>query len=190
MFTSLYLHMLNKEASSPKMMAGGIIKSLHLQKGYTVADIGSGGGYFTREFAKKVGKKGTIYAIDTDLKNLNFIRHQAKRHGLDNIVLVLATADRMNLPEAGLDLIFARNAFHHLPEPQQYFRNLKRFLKKGGKVAIIEHKPKKGYSFVAMFRHYTPVTVIMRQMEEAGYTLIQSFDFLTAQTFNVFGVRD
>jgi arsenite methyltransferase len=187
MVTSLYLKMLNREAAAEKMMSGEIIKQLHIQKGYAVADIGSGGGYFTLEFARKVGKTGTVYAVDVQLKDLNFIQRQSEQEGLDNIVFVPVTGDTVNLPDTCLDLMFVRNAFHHLPQAVQYFRNLKRLLKKSGKVAIIEHKPKGGYIFVAMFKHYTPVTVIVRKMTDAGYTLVQSFDFLPAQSFNVFG---
>ena len=188
MITSLYLKMLNREAAAPKMMSGEIIKHLRIQKGQVVADIGSGGGYFTSEFARKVGETGTVYAVDAQLKNLNFIRRQAEQERLENIVFVPAVANTVDLPDACLDLMFVRNAFHHLPQPMQYFRNLKRLLKKNGKVAIIEHKPKGGCSHVALFKHYTPVTVIVREMAEAGYKVVQSFDFLPAQTFTVFGV--
>jgi arsenite methyltransferase len=189
MLTQLFLKMLNKEASSPKNKPKEIIDTLQIREGHAIADIGSGGGYFTLEFAKKVGKRGKVYAIETQLKNLDFIKYQSEREGLDNIDFMLATEDKMNLPEACLDLVFARNVFHHLPEPAKYFNNLKRFLKPGGKVAIIDHKPKGGFSFVAMFRHYTPAAVILREMEDAGYFLIQSFNFLSAQTFNLFGVK-
>jgi arsenite methyltransferase len=188
MLSSLYLKMLNKKASSAKMMPGKIIKSLLIKKGHAVADIGSGGGYFTREFAIKVGKTGRVYAVDAQAKNLNFIRRQSEKEGLANIVCVQATGNTVTLPDDCLDLMFVRNAFHHLPQPMQYFRNLKRFLKKDGKVAIIEHKPRRGWSHVALFKHYTPVTVIMREMEEAGYQLVRSFDLLPAQSFTIFGV--
>ena len=34
-----------------------------------------------------------------------------------------------------------RNVYHHLPEPARYFSRLRRFLKPGGRVAVVEHKP-------------------------------------------------
>lgn len=71
----------------------------------------------------------------------------------------------------------------------KFISNLKRFLKPNGKVAVIEHRPKSGFSFVAVFKHYTSVTVILREMEDAGFFLVQSFDFLSGQTFNLFGVK-
>jgi ubiquinone/menaquinone biosynthesis C-methylase UbiE len=187
MFTSLFLRMLNKEASSPRNRPGVIIESLQVRKGYEIADIGSGGGYFTLEFARRTGKGGRVYAVDTQPKYLAFISRQAEQAGLKNIAFVPVTGDEINLPEAGLDLVFVRNAFHHLPEPAEYFRNLKGFLKPDGKVAIIEHKPKAGFSFIAMFKHYTCVETIMQTM--AGYFLAQSFTFLPGQTFNLFGIK-
>ena len=95
----------------------------------------------------------------------------------------------MKLPEAGLDLVFIRNTFHHLPEAEKYFRNLRKSLKPGAKVAVIEHKPKGGFSFVAILKHHTPVEIILKDMEKAGYFLAQSFDFLPEQTFNLFRVK-
>lgn len=189
MFTSFFLKMLNREAASPKHKAERIIESLQIREGYTVADIGSGGGYFAIKFAMKVGKTGKVYAVDTRSKYLDFVRYQAEREGLDNIMFVLAAEDGIDLPETALDLIFARNVFHHLTKPGEYFCNLKRFLKASGKVAIIDHKPKGGFSFVSLFRHHTPEEVILQEMENAGYFLVESFDFLSEQAFNLFGVK-
>ena len=56
-------------------------------------------------------------------------------------------------------------------------------------MAIIEHKKKTGFSFVALLKHYTPAQVIIKEMEEAGYFLVESLDFLPEQTFNVFGLK-
>ena len=94
----------------------------------------------------------------------------------------------MDLPVAGVDLVFVRNVFHHLPEPANYFANLKKYVKKDGKVAIIEHK-KKGYGFVALFGHHTSQEVIVRTMEKAGYFTEGIFAFLPDHTFTLFGVK-
>jgi hypothetical protein len=42
---------------------------------------------------------------------------------LSNIVTVVAESDTVVLPEAALDLIFTRNVFHHLTDPEPYFRS-------------------------------------------------------------------
>jgi len=189
MFAWLFLRLLNWEASAPENSPERVIKSLAVQEGQTIADIGAGGGYFTLEFAGQVGNTGKVYAVDIKLRYLDFIKRQSKKRGLDNIVFVLATGDEMKLPEAGLDLVFARNVFHHLHESAKYFQNLKRFLKPTGKVAIIEQKPKGRFSFVGMFKHYTSFDVILREMEKVGYFLDGSFDFLPQQTFTLFKAK-
>jgi len=181
--------MLNREAASSKNRPHDVIEHLPVREGCSIADIGAGGGYFTVELAKKVGRTGKVYAVDVKPKYLAFVGDEAKRANLDNIVPVLA-ADEMSLPAMGLDLLFVRNTYHHLHDPTKYFLNLRRFLKPHGKVAIIEHKPKRGFSFVALFKHHTTATAILREMDEAGFVPVQSFDFLPTQTFNLFEVRE
>jgi len=40
-----------------------------------------------------------------------------------------------------------------------------------------------------LLRHYTPSEFIKREMEQAGYTLQQEFDFLDRQSFLVFTTK-
>lgn len=188
MFTSLFLKMLNREASSGPSRPDEILRQLYIREGQAVADIGSGGGYFTLAFARKAGKTGRVYAVDVKKKYLDFIRRQSERAGLGNIIFVLAGEGGPDLPDAGIDLIFARNVFHHLPERSNYFARLKKYLKPGGRVAIIEHK-KKGFGFVALFGHHTSPETIVGDMEKAGYSRLESFDFLPDQTFIMFTVK-
>ena len=189
MFTSVFLRLLNREASSPKNRPDEIVRELRIQEGLSIADIGCGGGFFTLEFARRVGRAGTIHAVDAEKKHLDFVRRQAEKEGLGNIAYVHALEGELSLPVGALDLVFLRNVFHHLPNPRTYFGNLKRFLKPKGIVAIIEHKKKRGFSFVALLKHYTPNEFIVTEMKEAGYSLVESFDFLSEQTFNVFGLK-
>ncbi len=178
--------MLNWEASLAQNSPAKITDSLQLREGQAIADIGSGGGYFTLQFARKVGKTGRVYAVDVNPKYLDFIKKHSEREGLKNIAFVLSVNDELDLPESSLDLVFARNVFHHLPEPERYFRHLLRFLKTGARVAIIEQNRRSRFSILRLLKHYTPPQVILEGMEEAGYSLTVSFDFLPAQTFSLF----
>ena len=66
---------------------------------------------------------------------------------------MLAKDNGLILPEK-VDLFFLRNVFHHLPEPVEYFKNIRRFLNNEGKVTLIDYN-KKGFSFVGIFgRHF------------------------------------
>ncbi len=62
--------MFNRAASNPKNKPDEILKVLNLGQGQVVADIGAGGGYFSLRFAEIVGKKGRVFAVDTNQKFL------------------------------------------------------------------------------------------------------------------------
>jgi len=186
--SNLRLKMLNRRASAPGSKLGEVIESLNIQESDTVADIGSGGGYFTLEFAKRVGKSGKVYAVDTKQENLDYVKAQSEREGINNVVTVLAD-DEIGLPEKSVDLVFMRNVVHHLPEPARYFADLKRFLKPDSRVAIIDYKKGGGFSFTQLFGHYIEEAVLLDEMERAGYDLMARFDFLPEQSFNIFKPR-
>jgi len=186
--SNLRLKMLNRRASAPGSKLGEVIESLNIQESDTVADIGSGGGYFTLEFAKRVGKSGKVYAVDTKQENLDYVKAQSEREGINNVVTVLAD-DEIGLPEKSVDLVFMRNVVHHLPEPARYFADLKRFLKSDSRVAIIDYKKGGGFSFTQLFGHYIEEAVLLDEMERAGYDLMARFDFLPEQSFNIFKPR-
>lgn len=187
--SSLFLTLLNREAASRISKSDQIMEALGVREGWAVADLGSGGGHFTVRFAGKVGPGGKVYAIDKRPDYLEFVRRQAERSGLMNIACVPATSDRPDLPEAALDLVFVRNVFHHLRRPADYMASLRTRLKPGGRIAVIEHKPKGGLTFVALFKHSTSSDVVTRDMEEAGYSLSESFDFLPGQSFSLFAPK-
>jgi arsenite methyltransferase len=187
MFENFRLNMLNREAASPKNKPDEIIKSLDIDEGDIIGDIGAGGGYFTFEFSKEVGENGKVYAIDTNQKSLDFIGARSKKEGSNNIKIVLANENRLFLPEK-VDMLFLRNVFHHLPEPAEYFKNIKQSLKKDGKIVIIDYK-KKGFSFAGMLGHYTPEEVVTDTMDKAGFNVSEKFDFLPEQSFTLFKMK-
>jgi ubiquinone/menaquinone biosynthesis C-methylase UbiE len=183
--------MFNRKASNPKNKPDDILKALELQPGQMVADIGAGGGYFSLRFAEVVGKNGQVFAVDTDPKFLEYIRHCAKRKGFENIETLLAAEDAPNLPDKGIDLIFMRNVCHHLTNRVEYFKKLKNALKSNGRIAIIEYKAGGGrFSFHRKFGHYVPKETLMAEMKEAGYKLKKDLDFLPEQSFMIFSLTD
>ena len=103
---NLMAKMFNWEASRPKYMADEIVERLHLREGDAVADIGSGGGFFTFLASAKVGENGTVYAVDTNGSNLAFIETQAAKNGLGNVKTVHAEGEDLDLPEGGIDRVF------------------------------------------------------------------------------------
>jgi len=180
--------MFNKKASNPKNKPDLILDHLQLKKGNLVADIGSGGGYFSLRFAETVGKEGVIFAVDTNSGFLEFIKEKAKEKGLDNVKTVLTFEDDSSLPE-NVDLIFMRNVCHHIPNRTVYFRRLKKLLREGGRVAILEYRKAKRFTFHGLFGHYVPKEKIIKEMTQAGFQLEEDLAFLPEQSFTIFSTK-
>lgn len=157
-----------------------VIAALRPQEGDRVADIGAGGGYFTFRLADAVGPTGLVYAVDPD-PDMNFvIGRKAARTGVDNVVTVKAPTDGPGLPEA-VDLIVIVDALHHLPDAHAYVREVARYLRPGGRLAVIEPVPRK-----LLFGHATDPDEIRSMVTSAGYTLLAEHEFLPRQSFQVF----
>jgi arsenite methyltransferase len=161
-----------------------VVAALKIQPGSSIADLGSGGGYFTFRLADAVGPAGKVYAVDVDPDMVGLIAKTAKEKSADNVEPLLAKPNDSLLPKSAIDLIFTSNTYHHIDNRVIYFGTLRQALRPGGRVAIIDFDRRAWIE--GLLRHYTPSEFIKREMEQAGYELEQSFDFLDRQTFVVF----
>jgi ubiquinone/menaquinone biosynthesis C-methylase UbiE len=163
---------------------GRVIQSLQIRPGDRIADIGSGSGYFVFALAKAVGADGKVYAVDVDAAMNQLVAERAKEEGTANVEVILAKSDDPTLPSTGVDLIFSSNTYHHIDNRISYLANLRKYLRPNGRIAIIEFD-RRGW-FQGIWKHYTPSESIKREMEQAGYSLQQEFNFLDRQSFLIF----
>jgi arsenite methyltransferase len=161
-----------------------VIQSLQIRPGDRIADIGSGAGYFVFPLAKAVGPDGKVYAVDVDPEMNDLVAERAKKERTVNVEVILAKPDDPRLPSAGVDLIFSSNTYHHLDNRISYLANLRKYLRPNGRIAIVEFD-RRGW-LQGMWQHYTPSEFIKREMEQAGYSLQQEFNFLDRQSFLIF----
>lgn len=179
--------MFNRKAAQKKNQAEKILTTLRIQPGQTIADIGSGGGFFSILFSKQVGASGKVYAVDINKEFLEFITSQATKQNMTNITTVPTTEHTLPLPTKSIDLVFVRNVYHHLTNPITYFSEIKPLLTAQGQVVIIEHLPKGSrLSFHTRYGHNVPKETIIEEMNKAGYRVSASFDFLPTQSFTLF----
>ena len=180
--------MFNKKASDPKSKPDQVLNHLGLQSGNIVADVGAGGGFFSLKFAEVVGKDGRVFAVDVNSDLLEFIRKTAREKGLDNLEFIPSTESSLSLPE-NVDLIFIRNVCHHIRSRTRYFNKLKKVLREDGRIAIIEYKKGKSFTFRGLFGHNVPKTTLIKEMTEAGFQLEEDLDFLSEQSFTIFSIN-
>ena len=158
-----------------------VVAALGLESGDEVADLGSGGGYFTFRMAEAVGDAGRVYAVDIEQSLLDYIAQEAEKRGLGQIKTILAPVDGLGLPDASVDLIFLSNVYHHIPDPADYFRRARPILKSGGRIAVLD------FSDDGLLRgHATPAGKMKTELEAAGYRLAETHAFLERQSFQIF----
>lgn len=156
-----------------------VIQALNIQQGSQIADLGSGSGYFTFRLADATGPSGKVYAVDVNSEMNEYVNGRAEKGDYKNVSTVLAATDDPRLPQAGIDLIFSCDSYHHLENRTTYFENVKQYLKPGARVAIIDFKKE-------AFHHYTESHIIKQEMEAAGYKLEEEIDTLPRQHFLIF----
>lgn len=168
-----YARFLENRERVERMEVSRVVSALGLKPGQLVVDLGSGSGLFTRALARSVAPNGTAFAVDIDPALLKIVESSAKRSAIKNLATVLAAPDDPKLPQA-VDVIFICDTFHHLPDKPTYARTLYRYLKPGGRVAVIDFTNDWPGGHDAM--RYTPDD-LERWMTGAGFARDQSFDF-------------
>ena len=162
-------------------MPARVIEALQLKSGMTVADIGAGTGYFSTRLARVPGV--SVYAVDIEPKMIDYLKQRAQKEQLSNVTAVLAGASSPNLPQP-VDVILVVDTYHHLANRQVYFNELKKSLRPGGRIAIVDFRKEAPDGPPAHFR-FTPQQ-IQDEMKQAGYELQASHDFLPRQHFLIF----
>jgi len=158
---------------------------LPLKPGQSVADIGAGSGYFSRRFARAVGPKGTVYAVDIEKGMLDYIEKRSKDEGIENIKTVLAKPDNPLLKENSVDLIFICNTLHHIKDRTDYVKRLIPVLRPDGRLVIVDFKPVATPMGPPMKMRLSRERVI-KEIEAGGFELQGEFYFLPYQYFLIF----
>jgi len=109
-----------------------------IQPGMTVADIGSGAGYYTVRLAERVGKKGRVLAEDIDRDALARLGSRVENDHLGNVSIEHGTEDDPKLPEGSFDRIFMVHMYHEVSEPYAFLWHLRPALKPGGAAIVVE----------------------------------------------------
>jgi ubiquinone/menaquinone biosynthesis C-methylase UbiE len=148
-----------------------VMDVLGIREGAGVADVGAGSGWFTVRAARRAGAGGTVYAVEINPEYLDHIEQRARREGLGNVKAVLGKEDDPALPERSVDAVLILKTYHEIARPVQLLRNLRRALRPGARVGIIDRQGQGDDHGVAR-------DVVVREAERAGYALAEEHDFV------------
>ena len=158
-----------------------IVAALGVAPGQTVVDIGAGSGIMTRRFAVAVAPSGTATGLDIDPAMVEFMRQDARTRGLTTYAARLVTPDDPGLAASSVDLIFLMNTFHMMQNRVAYFARVRGALRPGGRVVIIDMPP--GGFGPGSAPNNPSAEQVRAELEQAGYRLSRSWDFLLPRQF-------
>ena len=154
---------------------GQIMDAIGLKPGRVIGEVGAGTGRFTVWLARRVGKRGLVYANDIDETALHYLEKESQKYGLDNIKIILGKTHDPYFPPRSLDMAFMINVYNAFEDPARFLRNIAPALKPGGTLAIVLDDPAKsgGESERSATREE-----FLASVDKAGYKVEKEETFL------------
>ena len=159
-----------------------VVETLKLQPGQAVADIGAGSGRYTVPLAKAVAPDGRVWAVDIDERALERNQSAVRAEDLTNVRWVRAAEDDPQIPEP-VDLVFFSDSLHHIHGQEAYLENLRKYLKPGGRIAVIDFA--RNWPGAHHIRRYT-IAELDAWMKAAGFSRVETHDFPADRFFAIY----
>jgi ubiquinone/menaquinone biosynthesis C-methylase UbiE len=180
-----YIAMLEDPARDAYQKPHEVLMALKLRAGERIADIGAGAGYFSFRFANHVGTAGRVYAVDINPDMVLHMNRRIRDLGVENVQTVLAPPDDPLLRDHSVDRFFICETWHHIDNHPHYLELMKRMLKPGGQVIVIDfHKRETPVGPPPEMRVSREETV--GEFERNGFKVAAEYTFLPYQYFEVF----
>jgi SAM-dependent methyltransferase len=162
-----------------RLQINRVMDILGIKPGKTVADIGAGSGWFTVRAARRVGKDGIVYAVDVNPESITYVDRRARKEKLQNVKTILGKADDSLLPASAVDAVLLLKTYHEVAEPVALLQNLRASLRPGARVGIIDRNGN-GED------HGVGRDVVLREAAQAGYRLLEQYDFVKGDKMDYF----
>ena len=162
-----------------RLQINRVMDILGITAGKTVADIGAGSGWFTVRAARRIGPGGAVYAEDINPEAIHHIETRAQKVQVLNVKTILGKADNPLLPADGVDAVLLLKTYHEVADPVTLLRNLRASLRSGAKVGIIDRNGN-GED------HGVGRDVVLREAGQAGYRLLEQYDFVKGDQMDYF----
>jgi SAM-dependent methyltransferase len=162
-----------------RLQINRVMDILGMAPGKSVADIGAGSGWFTVRAARRVGEQGNVYAVDINPEAVRYVEDRARKEHLHNVKTILGKADDALLPANAIDCVLLLKTYHEVADPVALLRNLRPALLPGARVGIIDRNGN-GQD------HGVGREVVLHEAMEAGYRLLEQYDFVKGDKMDYF----
>ena len=156
-----------------------VMDLLEIVPGKGVADIGAGSGWFTARAARRVGRDGMVYAVDINREAIRYINRRVHKESLSNVKTILSKADDPLLPKDSVDAVLLLKTYHEVSDPLSLLEHLRPAMKPGARLGIIDRNGTGS-------DHGVNREIVVDEATQAGYRLLQTFDFVKADGMDYF----
>jgi ubiquinone/menaquinone biosynthesis C-methylase UbiE len=161
-----------------------IVAAARARPGTAVADVGAGSGLFTRLFAAEVGKTGRVYAVDIAREFVEGNLRRAREQGHQNVIGIESSQEDTRLPAASVDLVFICDAYHHFEQPQAMLGSIRRALRPGGTLVVVDFERIPGVSPEWIVKHVRAGKEQFRaEIEAAGLRFVEEVKLMRENYF-------
>jgi len=156
-----------------------ILREVGLSAGQTYVDFGCGSlGHFVTPAAALVGPKGQVYAFDILPEVLEAINERARAENILPLETVWGDLEHLKgtekIPANSVDLASLINITGLLLKSEQAVNNIKRVLKAGGHLLLVDWSPNSSLAgFMSI--HPTDPAKLKETLEAHGFRLLKSF---------------
>lgn len=150
-----------------------VMDLLGIHAGSRVADLGAGGGWFSVRAARRVGRTGTVYALEINPPYVKAIAARAKRENLPNVRAILSRPDDPLLPKASVDAVLLLKTYHEIAQPLRLLRHVRAALRPGARLGIIDRNGNGS-------DHGLDEKKVIEEVGRAGFSLLAKYDFVKA----------
>lgn len=117
-----------------------IVRRLGVERATVALDIACGDGAFAGWLAEMVGEEGLVIGVDSNAAYLDRAKVRLEKQGFaQRVKLVEADALSIPLGNASVDFALSAQSLYSLKDPVATFREVRRVLRPGGRIAIVEN---------------------------------------------------
>lgn len=117
------------------------LEQFHVDPGMSVADLGSGSGFYSLAASTMVGSSGKVYAIEVQKELVDKLQNEARHRNIENIFTIwgdIESPHGTTLADAIVDRVIIANTLFQVLHKEGLLKEARRILKPKGKVLLVD----------------------------------------------------